>query len=191
MSPEMSYGRHAGPAPSTARHAAVMLLLFRRDHPTAGARRWHVPLTERPTSLTRHAGQISLPGGAVDPGETTGQAALRELSEELGIDGGVELLGPLADCYIFASDFVVTPWVAAANFEPRWKPHTPEVERVVELPLDVLLDDQRVGRMRIERGPLEFHAPCIQFESTCIWGATSVILAELAEVLRICLAQRR
>src|SRR5262245_8724188 len=60
MSPELGYGRHAGPAPHTARNAAVILLLFRRG----GI--WHLPLTERPVSLARHAGQISLPGGAVD-----------------------------------------------------------------------------------------------------------------------------
>src|ERR1700754_2209021 len=61
VSPELSYGRHNGPAPHTARKAAVMLVLFRRDG------RWHLPLTERPLTLAHHAGQISLPGGAIDP----------------------------------------------------------------------------------------------------------------------------
>src|SRR6478752_2070003 len=64
MSPELGYGRHAGPAPHTSRNAAVMLLLFRRNET------WNLPLTERPTTLARHAGQISLPGGAVEEGET-------------------------------------------------------------------------------------------------------------------------
>jgi 8-oxo-dGTP pyrophosphatase MutT (NUDIX family) len=191
MSPELSYGRHAGPAPATARQAAVILLLFRRDHPAGGARRWHVPLTERPATLARHAGQISLPGGSVEAGEASSQAALRELREELGIDRGIDILGRLADCYVFASDFLVTPWVAAATFEPQWRPHRSEVQGVVELPLDTLLDERHISRMTIERGPLVFHAPCIQVNSTCIWGATSVILAELADVLRICLTQRR
>src|SRR5436190_4149358 len=84
MSPELSYGRHAGPAPHTARHAAVVLLLFRRDG------KWHLPLTERPDTLTRHAGQISLPGGVVDTGESSTEAALRELNEELGFNSQVE-----------------------------------------------------------------------------------------------------
>ena len=184
MSPELSYGRHAGPAPYTARRAAVMLLLFRRDHPAGGARRWHLPLTERPATLARHGGQISLPGGSVDPGEASSQAALRELSEELGIDRPVEILGRLADCYVFASDFLVTPWVAAASFDPHWKPHASEVQGVVELPLDSLLDEQSTGRMRIERGPLAFYAPCLRVHNVCIWGATSIILSELTDVLR-------
>jgi 8-oxo-dGTP pyrophosphatase MutT (NUDIX family) len=180
MPPQMSYGRHAGPAPASARPAAVMLLLFRRS---AG---WHLPLTQRPATLSRHGGQISLPGGAVEPGETSSDAALRELAEELGIEESVELLGRLADCYVFASDFVITPWVAATTIEPQWRPHDREVQAVVELRLDRLLDESSITRTTIERGPLVFGAPCIQVGSACIWGATSVILGELAEVLRDC-----
>jgi hypothetical protein len=96
----------------------------------------------------------------------------------------VEILGRLADCYVFASDFLVTPWIAAASFEPHWKPHDREVQGVVELPLDTLLDQRSFGQITIERGPLVFHAPCIRVNNACIWGATSVILGELAEVLR-------
>jgi 8-oxo-dGTP pyrophosphatase MutT (NUDIX family) len=160
-----------------------MVLLFRRDRSEGDAGPWLLPLTLRPATLARHAGQISLPGGSVDVGETTRETALRELQEELGVESGIDVLGQLPDCYVFASDFVVTPWVAAAMCEPQWRPHDSEVQGVVELPLDWLLDEGRVGRTRIERGPLVFHAPCIEVHDTCVWGATSVILAELAEVL--------
>jgi 8-oxo-dGTP pyrophosphatase MutT (NUDIX family) len=179
MSPELSYGRHAGPAPHTARPAAVVLVLFRRGG------RWHLPLTERPITLAHHAGQISLPGGAVDAGESSLEAALRELNEELGFDAPHLVIGQLADCYVFASDFLVTPWVIA-SFEPAicWQPHAREVQSVVELPLDVLLDDEVVGRLTVERGPLVFHAPCIHIGPARVWGATCIILNELAAVLR-------
>jgi 8-oxo-dGTP pyrophosphatase MutT (NUDIX family) len=182
MSPELSYGRHAGPAPHTARAAAVMLLLFRR------AGRWHLPLTERPVTLSHHAGQISLPGGAVEIGESSIDAALRELNEELGFEAPHLVLGRLADCYVFASDFLVTPWVVA-SFEPDtiWQPHDCEVQGVVELPLDVLLDSEAIGRLTIERGPLMFHAPCIHVGRARVWGATCTILSELAGVLRFLL----
>jgi 8-oxo-dGTP pyrophosphatase MutT (NUDIX family) len=179
MSPGLSYGRHAGPAPYDARHAAVTLLLFQRDG------RWHVPLTERPETLTRHGGQISLPGGSIDVGETSEQAALRELSEELGGQQSVELVGRLADCYIYASNFLVTPWIAATVSEPVWRPHDREVQRIIELPLETLFDDSAIGQTTITRGPLNFRAPCISVAGTCVWGATSVILGELADVLRI------
>lgn len=155
-----------------------MILLFRR------ADRWHVPLTVRPATLAKHGGQISLPGGTVESGETSQQAAVRELSEELGVDEPLEQLGRLSECYVFASDFVVTPWIAAAAFEPQWHMDAQEVQRVVELPLELLLDPRSVGSVTIERGPLVFRAPCLRVGDECIWGATSVILGELAEVLR-------
>jgi 8-oxo-dGTP pyrophosphatase MutT (NUDIX family) len=177
MSPELSYGRHAGPAPHTARGAAVIILLFRRN----GA--WHLPLTERPATLSRHGGQVSLPGGSIDRGETSEQAALRELAEELGITESVQILGRLADCYIYASDFLVTPWVAATADDPVWTPHDHEVQSIIELPLETLLDETAIGRTTISRGPLTFRAPCIHIGSACVWGATSVILGELAETL--------
>jgi len=178
MSPELSYGRHAGPAPHTARHAAVVVLLFQR------AGHWHIPLTERPITLSQHGGQISLPGGSIDPGETSAQTALRELGEELGITTDVHLLGRLADCYIYASDFLVTPWVAAMEPEPAWRPHDREVQSIIELPLESLLDDTILGRTTINRGPLTFHAPCINIGGARVWGATSVILCELADIIK-------
>jgi hypothetical protein len=106
------------------------------------------------------------------------------LREELGIRGDVRLLGRLSECYVFASDFLITPWVAAVDFEPEWRPQTDEVQSVVELPLEVLFDDRSIGQLTIERGPLMFHAPCYRFGEARIWGATSIILSELADVLR-------
>jgi 8-oxo-dGTP pyrophosphatase MutT (NUDIX family) len=179
MSPELSYGRHAGPAPHTARPAAVAVLFFRRNG------HWHLPLIERPATLSRHGGQIGLPGGVIDPGESSMQAVQRELHEELGFYKPHLVIGQLTDCYVFASDFLVTPWIIA-TFEPNmsWRPHHHEVKSVVELPLEVLFDQRAVGRTIIERGPLKFSAPCLKFGAACIWGATSVILGELGEVIR-------
>jgi 8-oxo-dGTP pyrophosphatase MutT (NUDIX family) len=157
-----------------------MLLLFRRNG------KWHLPLTERPDTLTRHAGQISLPGGAIDVGESSTGAALRELHEELGFDAPVTVLGQLADCYVFASDFLVTPWIAASTHElaPIWQPHDHEVKHVIELPIELLLNNHAIGKLTIERGPLTFQAPCYELGSTRVWGATSIILDELAGLLR-------
>jgi 8-oxo-dGTP pyrophosphatase MutT (NUDIX family) len=160
----------------------VAILLFRRDG------RWHLPLTERPATLARHAGQISLPGGVIEAGESSFAAVQRELHEELGFHEAHLEIGRLADCYVFASDFLVTPWILATH-EPNicWRPHDREVQAVVELPLETLLDERAIGRTTIERGPLVFSAPCLKFGATCIWGATSVILGELADLIRILL----
>jgi 8-oxo-dGTP pyrophosphatase MutT (NUDIX family) len=145
---------------------------------------WHLPLTERPLTLARHAGQVSLPGGAIELGEGSAAAALRELDEELGFRSEVELLGRLPDCYVFASDYLVTPWLATTAIEPAWHPHALEVRTVVELPLSTLLEDEPIGRLAIERGPLVFHAPCIRTGHARVWGATCVIVNELAILLR-------
>jgi 8-oxo-dGTP pyrophosphatase MutT (NUDIX family) len=179
VSPELSYGRHAGPAPHTARSAAVAILFFRREG------RWHLPLTERPQTLSRHGGQISLPGGVLEPGESSIAAVYRELHEELGFHEAHLQISRLADCYVFASDFLVTSWIFA-TYESNicWLPHDREVKAVLELPLEFLLDEQSVRRTTIERGPLTFGAPCLKFGDACIWGATAVILSELADVIR-------
>ncbi len=178
MSPQLSYGRHAGPAPATSRPAAVLLLLFQRNG------HWMLPLTERPLSLPHHGGQISLPGGAIDGGESSRDAAVRELDEELGIRDPLEILGCLSDSYVFASDYFITPWLAYTSAEIQWHPHADEVESVLELPLEVLLNGDAIGHLTIERGPLVFHAPCIRVGKARIWGATSVILSEFADVLK-------
>jgi 8-oxo-dGTP pyrophosphatase MutT (NUDIX family) len=178
FAPELSYGRHFGPAPLTARAAAVIALLFWSEG------EWHIPLTVRHSALGKHAGQISLPGGSVDAGETTADAARRELSEELGIVDDFELIGELAESYVYVSNFRVTPWLAATRSRPVWQPHDREVERVVEVPLAVLVDEHYVGTFTIERGPVKFRAPCYRIGEDCVWGATSIILGQLAGLLR-------
>jgi 8-oxo-dGTP pyrophosphatase MutT (NUDIX family) len=177
MSPELSYGRHSGPAPHTARAAAVIVLLFRRGG------RWFVPITKRPAELLRHGGQISLPGGRIEPGESAEEAAVRELVEELGLSSDVRLLGRLPTRYVFASDYIVTPLVGSTESEPAWEPDVREVERVVELPLETLFDPDAIQQLLIQRGPLAFRAPCFTYNLDRIWGATAVILAELADAI--------
>src|SRR5690606_9786945 len=89
--PLLSYGRHFGPPRYDARPAAVIALLF----PAEGD--WHLPLVLRPARLAAHGGQIGLPGGVVEPGESAQQAALRELEEELGVPpGAVHTIGELS-----------------------------------------------------------------------------------------------
>jgi len=177
--PELSYGRHFGPASCDARPAAVVALLYR----DAGT--WHLPLTVRAAGLTAHAGQISLPGGAVELDETSHAAALRELEEELAVDRGeVELLGRLTPLYLFASNFVVEPWVAWMPSRPAFVPDAREVAELLEVPLPDLLDRSRYGTHCISRGGLAFTAPHIVWQRHRVWGATSMILGELIAVLQ-------
>lgn len=179
MQPDLSFGRHFGPPLPSARPAAVMILLFPK--PTG----WHLPLIVRPDTLVDHPGQVSLPGGAVDPGETSQQAALRELQEELGVDAGeVDLLRPLSPLYLYHSNFMIEPWVGVARVVPRWQPSPQEVAAIVELPLCELLRPSASAWTAQEHAGLQFGAPGFLWRGCTIWGATAMILAELAELVR-------
>ena len=105
-----------------------------------------MPFTLRPAHLAAHGGQVSLPGGAVEPGETTAAAALREFHEELGDDGQpIDLLGTLSPLYVQASNYLVTPWVGAAASRPQFAANATEVEEVLEVPLSHLFDPAHFG----------------------------------------------
>ncbi len=179
FAPELSFGRHAGPAPGNARRASVIALLC---HSESG---WRLPLTLRPAHLPDHAGQVCFPGGGSVPGEDDRQTALRELEEELGVPSGqVRMLGQMTQIYVFATNFWVTPFVGVLDFLPNFKPCEHEVEEVIGLPLSVLLDDRHFGRHQIVRGGLAFNAPHLEFSGHRIWGATSMMLGELISLLR-------
>ncbi len=168
---------HYDPPPD-ARPAAVLVLLY----PVEGC--WHVPLTLRAADLACHAGQISLPGGAVEPGETGRQAAIREFHEELGAEGcDLQMLGRLTPLYVRASNFRVVPWVAAAAERPHWKPCPCEVAQLLEVPLSHLCDEANLDNHPREYRGQPYTAGHITWQSHRIWGATCMILGELVTLL--------
>lgn len=178
MAPELAYGRHSGPPALDAREAAVLLLLY----PDRGT--WIVPAMLRPQEMKLHAGQVALPGGMVEPGESPYETALRELHEELGVPGDqVELLGALTPLYVFNSNFWLKPFVAIADERPEFRLNPTEAAELVEIPLAALLDTSLRGEHLIERRGLQFRAPHYQIGPHRVWGATSLILAELASLV--------
>jgi 8-oxo-dGTP pyrophosphatase MutT (NUDIX family) len=179
FAPELSYGRHFAPPPDDARQAAVMLLLYQ------GPEGLRLPLIVRPATLEHHAGQIGLPGGLIEPGETTWQAAVREVEEELGVAAiGVAQLGQLTPLYIFASQHYVVPWVAAVEQRPTFSASDDEVAELLEVPLSHLLDSvNRGAHERTYRGA-RLRAPHLSWGDHQIWGATAMILAELIAVIQ-------
>jgi 8-oxo-dGTP pyrophosphatase MutT (NUDIX family) len=165
--------------PEGARSAAVLVLFYpERD-------RWHMPLTVRPANLPDHPGQISLPGGAVGPGETTAAAAVREFHEELGgAETTIELLGRLSPIYVAVSNFRVEPWVGVAPSRPAMVPNADEVAALLEVPVEHLMDPANFGAHdRSDRAGISFTAPHFLWQSHRIWGATCLILGELVTLL--------
>jgi 8-oxo-dGTP pyrophosphatase MutT (NUDIX family) len=180
MAPQPRGGWKPGFAPDQARPAAALLLLF----PVAGHAA--ILLTKRAPDLPNHAGQVSLPGGAVDPGESIENAALREAEEEVGLArADVRVIGRLTPLHIPVSGFVLHPVVGVAADRPVMRPEPGEVERLIEAPVGCLLDPRRHHRVHRARDGYEFEMPYFELGGEQVWGATAMVLAEFAAVLGV------
>ena len=164
--------------PARIRQAAGLLVVF----PIAD--RAHIVLTVRADTLERHSGQVSLPGGVIEPGETFEQAALREAHEEIALPlQGVRVLGALTPLDIPVSGFRVHPIVATVGARPRLAPSDGEVARILDVAIDDLLDPSRVSTLRRVRDGVAMEVPAFHIGSVEIWGATAMVLAEFLTLL--------
>jgi len=159
---------------AACRPASVLVAIVEREGGPS------VLFTQRTTHLAQHAGQVSFPGGGVDPGDHDAVAtALRETNEEVGIDAQqIHPFGYL-DCLETVSGFCVTPVVADLDSDYCATPNPGEVSAVFEVPLAFFIDPANLRRRRIDyrgrrREIFEFsHAGRI------IWGATAAMLLSL------------
>jgi 8-oxo-dGTP pyrophosphatase MutT (NUDIX family) len=144
----------------------------------------HIILTVRADTLGRHGGQVSLPGGVVDPGETFEQAALREAHEEVALRlDDVRVLGALTSLDIPVSGFRLHPIVAVSRTRPVLTPSDGEVARILEVGVDELLHPQHFVTTEREREGFGVTVPAFRVADVEIWGATAMVLAEFLTLL--------
>ena len=164
--------------PARIRHAAGLLLIFSREADAA------IVVTVRADTLGRHGGQVSLPGGVVDPGETFEQAALREAHEEVALSAhGVRVLGALTPLDIPVSGFRLHPIVASTDARPALTPADGEVARIVDVAIDDLLEPNHLRWTERTRDGITLTVPAFHVSGEEIWGATAMVLAELLTLL--------
>ncbi|MDT0630788.1 CoA pyrophosphatase [Rubrivirga sp. S365] len=162
------------------RPAATLVLLY----PGAGGAA-SVVLTVRQASLSSHGGQVSLPGGSLDAGETPEDAARREAWEEVGVDPAApDVLGRLTPLYIPPSRFSVWPVVASVDARPPFRAHEAEVAALVEAPVAAFLDPTLRRRSRRDAPLGTFEVPFFDVGGLEVWGATAMMMAEFAAVVR-------
>lgn len=142
-------------------------------------------LTRRTERVAAHKGQICLPGGALDRGETPEAAALREAHEEVGVaPSEIEVVGRMSAVFIPVSGFRIEPFVAVARRRPEWRAAHAEVDALIELPARHLLDPTRRGERPRERDGERYVTPFFAVAGEEVWGATAMVLSEVAELLR-------
>ena len=182
MAPSPRIGWDPLKFPDGAADGAALLLIYPHDETL------HVALTVRGSGLRNHTGQVSLPGGRVDAGETIDAAALREAQEEIGVDPrAVELLGRLTPLHIPVSGFLLHPVAGYTSMRPAFQRAEWEVARIIEAPVSVLSDPavlKREIRTRVVKGQsIDVEVPYFDIDGEKVWGATAMVLAEFCVIL--------
>ncbi|MEM9821734.1 MAG: CoA pyrophosphatase [Bacteroidota bacterium] len=171
------------PVPDNARKACVVLLLYPKNGTT------HIVLIERMPSKhkdDRHSGQISFPGGKLEPDDPSLKAgALRETEEEVGVPPEqIQILGALSQLYIPVSNFLVFPFVGYTDEAPHFIRQASEVKSIIETPLSLLLDPRTLQHtdIPIKEGVLK-GVPFFNVFGHTVWGATAMMLSEFLHLV--------
>ncbi len=168
------------PEPDAGPHdrlAAVLAPLIEAPEPA-------LVFTVRSSDLSRHAGEISFPGGLQDPGEHLRDTALREAYEEIGLDpSAVDVIGALPPVHTVVSGILVVPFVGMLAEPPAFVVNVGEIEEVLTFPVRRLAEVERVVEIAREPGRV-WQGFAYELEGHTIWGATGWMLHTLLEVIR-------
>ncbi len=163
--------------PPGDRLAAVLALLVEAPTPS-------LLFTERAPTLSRHPGEISFPGGLLDPGERPMDAALRETHEEIGVDPELpEILGALGPVHTYVSGILVVPFVGIVPDRPTLTLNPGEIAEVLTFGLADLASVEAPIELPREDGS-PWHGWAYHLDGHTIWGATGWMLHALLELVR-------
>jgi len=158
------------------KNSSVLFLLFEENHEL------FVCFIKRPHHMKYHPGQIAMPGGRIERGESALETALRETWEEIGINSeDIEILGKLSELYVNVSRFLIQPFIGWLNKKPVFKINRNEVEKIVLFPL--MKYKNTFCEKEIETVTGKINSPGVCFENETIWGATAMILSEFYDII--------
>ena len=160
--------------------SGVILLLYPSENHSL-----EIVLTLRTNSIA-HGGQISLPGGLAEAGETPEETALREMNEEIGVpEKNVRVVGNLTKLYLDRSDNLITPVVGTLQQKPEFRINPYEVEEVFSVNLRQLTEQNNLVREPWTLRDQTYEVPYWNIHRKVpLWGATAMILSEFLELYR-------
>jgi 8-oxo-dGTP pyrophosphatase MutT (NUDIX family) len=159
--------------------SAVLLFLFQVEQA------YRVLLTKRSDTVACHKGEVSFPGGTVDPEDRNPlQTALRESNEEVGIQSkDVKILGRLDDNLTTTTGFLITPYVGVIPYPYPFKVNSDEIAKLIFIPLQVLKERFRCETASSYNGNGSLSEPSFHYKDDLIWGATARILRQFIDLV--------
>jgi 8-oxo-dGTP pyrophosphatase MutT (NUDIX family) len=182
MKPYVGLDKHIDIKPTNnAKKGAVLALIYPiEDIP-------HLALMQRPNYDGVHSGQISFPGGKIEDFDKSPlHAALREANEEIGIiQEQVEIIGPITEVFVLASNFLVYPFVGYMSQRPDFLPDKREVEAIIEVPLHHFMNPNIIGEKEMQtKAGFFLKAPYYDVNGMPLWGATAMMISEIVAISR-------
>ena len=162
-----------------AKKSSVLILFYSKNNSI------YTALMQRTTYDGSHSGQVSFPGGKVEPSDTSIlHTALREANEELGINANdVNIIGQLTDVFIPVSNFHVVPIIGIAKKTPDFVLEKKEVEEVIEVNLLQFIQQELIqNKVKMANNTI-LKVPSFEYQQKVIWGATALMLNELKHIL--------
>lgn len=164
-----------------AKESSVLILLYNKDNKPS------IVLIERAKYDGYHSKEIGLPGGKKDLNDIDlEQTAKRETFEEIGIEiSDINIIAKLSYLYIPISNFIIFPFIAIYNGEPKFKKEDKEVSKIIEFSIEELKNSKCIISKTVKNKDINhtFKTPAYKINGIEIWGATAMILSEFFEII--------